>query len=127
VRADGSAPLKYQKTPEPKVSPEALTAAAASGEILTLKLRFKRPDADTSVLREYPLKSEGGRFNRASADFQFAAAVASFGMLLRGSQHRGDATFSGIEEIAAGAIGRDPGGYRAEFLDLVRRAKVLGR
>lgn len=124
ARGEGE-PLKYQKTPEVKPAPEALTPAAGSGEALTLKLRYKDPAGETSKLREFPLKSEAVRFNRASADFQFAAAVASFGMLLKNSQHRGDATFSAVEEIAAGAIGPDAGGYRAEFLDMVRKAKTL--
>mgnify|MGYP003342515013 CR=1 FL=1 len=70
-----------------------------------------------------PLANRGGEFAAASKDLRFAAAVASFGMLLRGSEYKGDATFSSIAEIAAGALGTDAGGYRAEFLDLVRKAR----
>lgn len=117
-------PLKYQHVPERRAA-EAFSEAAESGELLTLKLRYKRPDGQTSELREYPLTTEGNRFSRASDDFRFAAAVASFGMLLKGSQHRGDVTYSAVEEIASGAIGPDVGGYRTEFLDLVRKAKTL--
>ena len=59
-------------------------------------------------------------------DFQFAAAVASFGMVLRNSQHRGNSNLSAVAEIATGAIGADVGGYRAEFVDLVRKVQGLG-
>jgi hypothetical protein len=54
------------------------------------------------------------------------AAIASFGMLLRGSRHAGSGTLSEVAAIAGGALGPDAGGYRAEFLDLVRRAQQLG-
>jgi Ca-activated chloride channel family protein len=47
-------------------------------------------------------------------------------MLLRGSRHAGTATLSEVAAIAGGALGPDAGGYRAEFLDLVRRAQSLG-
>jgi hypothetical protein len=103
-----------------------LTAAAASGEILTLKLRYKEPEGQASKHSEYPLKNRGGKFNAASKDFQFAAAVASFGMHLRNSQYRGEGSLAATSEIAAGAIGEDKGGYRAEFVDLVRKAQALG-
>jgi Ca-activated chloride channel family protein len=91
-----------------------------------LKLRYKEPDGQTSKLLEYPLKDRGGQFNTASRDLQFAAAVASFGMILRGSEHRGAANLAAVAEIASATLGNDPGGYRAEFVDLVRKAQGLG-
>ncbi|HUE73323.1 MAG TPA: von Willebrand factor type A domain-containing protein [Pirellulaceae bacterium] len=103
-----------------------LTDAATSGEILTLKLRYKEPEGMASKLSEYPLKNRGGKFNAASKDFQFAAAVASFGMQLRNSQFRGEGNLAAVAEIAAASIGEDKGGYRAEFVDLVRKAQSLG-
>jgi Ca-activated chloride channel family protein len=93
---------------------------------LTLKLRYKEPDGVESRLVEFPLKDRGGQFHSASKDLQFAAAVASFGMILRGSEHRGSGTLASVAEIAGGAIGDDPSGYRAEFVDLVRKAQALG-
>jgi Ca-activated chloride channel family protein len=93
---------------------------------LTLKLRYKEPDGEASKLLEVPLKERGGQFNAASKDLQFAAAVASFGMILRGSEHKGSGNLAAVGEIAGGALGDDAGGYRAEFLDLVRRAQAVG-
>ena len=60
-----------------------------------------------------------------AADFQFAAAVAAFGMLLRNSEHKGDATLDAVEEIARASRGKDQHGYRAEFLELIARTKTL--
>ena len=43
-------------------------------------------------------------------------------MILRDSEHKGTATLPLVAEIAGTALGRDAAGYRAEFLDLVRKA-----
>jgi secreted protein with Ig-like and vWFA domain len=132
----GAEPLKYQPAP-PAATPAAqdkppfeqvgkpAIAGPTSRELLTVKLRWKRPDGDASTLVETPLAEQGGRFDAAPADFRFAAAVAAFGMILRDSEHKGTATLPLVAEIAGSALGRDAGGYRAEFLDLVRKAAGL--
>ena len=56
---------------------------------------------------------------------RFTSAVAAFGMLLRGSRHKGDASFAMVKKLAAAAVGPDKHGYRAEFLKLVDRAAAL--
>ena len=119
----GAEPLKYQRQ---EAEPAAVIDPHASSELLTVKLRSKRPNGDTSVLEEVPLADRGGAFERASADLRFASAVAAFGMILRGSEEKGDATLPLVAKIATGALGPDNGGYRAEFLDLVRKAEALG-
>jgi len=111
-------PLKYQKTaPRP--------AGDASGELLTIKLRYKQPDGDTSRLVSFPLSDEGRSFSKASADFRFASAVAAFGMLLRDSQYKGAYTFDAVIELAGSSRGPDEDGYRAEFIELAKRARSL--
>ena len=122
----GAEPLKYQPASEKGVHPSATDKppfGPASRELLTVKLRWKKPDGDASTLLEVPLAEQGGGFDAAPADFRFAAAVAAFGMILRESEHKGTATLPFVAEIAGGAMGRDAGGYRAEFLDLVRKAE----
>lgn len=115
--------LKYQR-PAPEPVGE-LTGAAASGELLTVRLRYKEPGGKRSKLLEFVAGDSDQRFGQASPDFQFAAAVASFGMVLRGSRYAGDVTLAAVEEFAVSGLGNDPGGYRAEFADLVRRARQL--
>jgi Ca-activated chloride channel family protein len=111
--------LKYQH------AVSANEPVADSKELLTLKLRFKPADGDTSTKVEFPLSDVGKAFGAATSDFKFAAAVASFGMLLRNSEHKGNATFDAVLEIATDGASHDPHGYRAEFLELVRKAKSL--
>ncbi len=99
---------------------------AASDELLTLKIRYKQPDGDKSTKLEFPVADAGEDFGKATADFKFASAVASFGMLLRNSQYKGNATYAAVAEIAQSTAGdRDPHGYRKEFVEMVKRAKEL--
>ena len=46
-------------------------------------------------------------------------------MLLKESPYKGKATYALVEELAAGSLTHDPGAYRAEFLQLVKKAKQL--
>jgi Ca-activated chloride channel homolog len=64
-------------------------------------------------------------YAKASGDFKFAASVASFGMVLRRSAHRGSATLDAALELAQEGLGSDQAGYRREFLNLIRRAKEV--
>lgn len=111
--------LKYQDT---EVSEEA----QQSDELLTLKLRYKQPDGDESILMEYPVLDEALPLDQTSDNFRFSAAVAEFGMLLRDSAFKGDATYQDVRELARSAMGEDETGYRLEFLQLVETAELLG-
>jgi Ca-activated chloride channel family protein len=91
---------------------------------LTLKIRYKAPEEDASKLISVSVEDSDAKFGAASRDFQFAAAVASFGMLLRNSQHKGNATYDAVLEIAQSAA-VESDSYRGEFLEMIRRAKEL--
>ena len=116
----GAEPLKYQQQPEPPVLKG--TDGKPSNDLLTVKLRWKQPEGSVSTLKEFPLADRGAAFEEASDDLRFASAVASFGMLLRGSKESGEMTYRKIGQIAGEALGADPGSYRTEFTDLVRKA-----
>lgn len=95
--------------------------------VLTVKLRYKQPDGEKSVLLQeaLPAKQADGELTAADADFRWAAAVASFGMQLRSSQYAGQYTLAAVDELAKAAIGEDPDAQRAEFLKLVAQAREL--
>ncbi|MGK2908502.1 MAG: YfbK domain-containing protein [Sphingobium sp.] len=113
--------LRYQPSPEP-AKPAADDKAK---EAFVLKLRHKQPDKDESVLREIPVGDVAKSFDKPTQDFQFAASVAAFGMLLRDSQYKGSANYALVEELAGASMTEDPGAYRAEFLQLVKKARAL--
>lgn len=107
-------PLKYQKVEAREDKPEA------SDELLTLKLRYKEPEANKSQLLTIPFTDEGTNFAGASLDFRFAASVVSFGMILRDSEFRGASNLPTILAAASESLGKDEFGYRKNFLDLVK-------
>lgn len=111
-------PLKYQQA-------APLSPAAEDGELLTIKLRYKQPMGKTSKLLSVAVKDEHQSLARASADFRFAAAVASFGLLLRGDLEKEKWTFADVTQLAGGSLGLDGRGYRAEFVQLVKQADQL--
>jgi len=101
---------------------DGLSKAAMSGELATVALRYKQPEASESQRLEVSIKNQPKRFEEASDDFRFAASVAGFGMYLRRSKHRGAIHAELLQRIASGAIGEDEAGYRSEFIDLIRKA-----
>ncbi len=113
-------PLKYQHTPKP-------TDTAHSGELLTVKLRYKAPDGDSSKLLSFPVRDDDMVLENASPDFKFASAVAAFGMLLRDSEHKGNAGYENVIQLALSGRGPDEYGYRAECINLMRNAKELSK
>lgn len=120
-------PLKYQAPAPVAASAQAVTGAV-SGDLLTVKLRYKAPDGDKSQLIEQAIPAgEVKPFDQASSDFQFAAAVAAFGMKLRDSSPEAGVSWEEIQKIARRNLGEDPGSYRAEFLTLVEKASGLNR
>jgi len=112
-------PLEYQSTDT------ALTSKAKTGELMTVKLRYKQPSGSKSKLLTVPVKDGDGTLESSSEDFRFAAAVAEMGLMLRGSKWRGKASWSQTYVMAKGALGKDPQGRRAELLDLVQKAAAL--
>src|SRR5205814_5322408 len=116
---------KDRQRVDPLVFQKADRAKALRDETLLVKLRFKRPGEDQSEPRDFFVVDEGTGYSRASDDFKFATAVAGFGMLLRDSPHKGTLSYAGVLELAASAMGKDPSGYRAEFVELVKKAQQL--
>lgn len=114
-------PLKYQQ------ATAVTSSAATTDEMLTIKFRYKKPSGDDkSILITRTLADDkGAGTGITSDDFRFASAVASFGMLLRNSEFKGDASYDKVLELARGAKGKDDEGYRAEFIRLVEAAKLL--
>jgi len=92
---------------------------------LTGKIRYKGPAGEQSLKREYPLKDAGLGFAAASSDFKLAAAVAGFGMILRDSPSKGTATLTDVAAWALAGLGDDAGGYRSEFVRLVKQAETI--
>lgn len=112
-------PLKYQRELAP------VRKTTHTGEILTVKFRYKAPDAEVSKLLEHAVRDELTTLSGASENFRFAASVAEFGMLLRQSEFRANASFDNVVNMAKKARGKDEDGYRSEFIRLAESAAML--
>ena len=109
--------LKYQQS-----------TPVASDELLTVKLRYKEPQGETSRKLEYPVKAvDITRTEGASEDFRFASAVAEFALLLEDSPFKGKASYDAVLARARDAKGTDEAGLRAEFIRLVETAQLCTR
>ena len=122
VPADSNEPvasvdeLKYQQT---DIKPSAME----TDEWLTVKFRYKAPKESQSKLIVHPVKQNS--VGIVSNNLPFSAAVASFGMILRDSEYKGESSYELVKRLASRAKGEDKLGYRAEFLKLVEQAEAL--
>jgi protein containing von willebrand factor len=108
---------------------KTLNDQANSGEIAFLKIRYKDPkekDAKSVEVTE-PLPFNNKKLSDTSVDFRFAASVAEFGMLLRESDNKANASYEQVVKLAEEATGDDPEGYRKEFVRLVKSAQLLAK
>ena len=106
--------LKYQKQ-----------VPVASGELLTVKLRYKLPNADTSTRIDQPVTSAAVTPAEPTEAFRFASAVAEFALLMKDSAYKGSASFDSVLKRARTAKGRDDDGWRAEFIRLAETAQLM--
>jgi Ca-activated chloride channel family protein len=111
-------PLKYQSNR--RIQEEDL-----SNELLTIKVRYKKPDGSTSMLLEKPVKNYAEEIEDVSDNLKFAAAVAEFGMILRESEFKGTSTLEGAAKLARASKGEDEDGYRSEMIRLIETVKSM--
>jgi Ca-activated chloride channel homolog len=135
-------PLKYQSTGEQKLNREQRIGRSGkkmdgngerlerkpgdyANELLTIKLRYKQPDGEKSVLYEQPVAARLETFEKSSDNLRFAAAVAMYGMILRDSEYLQQGTIEEVLQMAHRARGADHEGYRGEFIKLVNTSGSL--
>jgi Ca-activated chloride channel family protein len=111
-------PLKYQGKTAP-------SAAAVSGELMTVNVRYKPPQGDVSTKLSVVVKDDAKPIQQASDDYRFGVAVANVALLLRGSSDVKQSSLDSARQLAAGAVGQDVHGDRREFLAMVDEAKRL--
>jgi Ca-activated chloride channel family protein len=112
--------LKYQKT---EIKNESFT----NNEAVFVKIRYKRPNSNSSNLLEFSLQYNPIDFIDSSNNLQWAAVVAEFGLLLRESKFKGNANYEQVLDISRRSKGEDREGYRKEFIDLVKKTRELAK
>lgn len=94
-------------------------AGVENGEWLNLKIRYKAPESDKSELCTYPVTEEA-YMEQPTEDFYFAAAVAEFGLLVRDSEYKKDASFENVRELLK-QVDTEADEYKDEFVYLVKK------
>ncbi len=117
--------LRYQKNVKGHSKRSWSSILGLQSELATVKLRYKQPNEDKSQLLQSTVYNSKQKIEKASENIRFASAVAEFGMLLRGSQYRGQANWSALVERAQAALGEDEQGYRSEFIRLAEAASRI--
>jgi Ca-activated chloride channel family protein len=112
----GIDPLKYQQ-------PGAVSANARLDETMTVKVRYKQPEASESTLMAVTVPTRTGM----TPELGFASAVTEFGMLLRDSEFKGKSSFANVRQLATTFKGADAHGHRAEFIRLIDAAESVSR
>lgn len=110
-------PLKYQSNEK--------YVLKNSEEIMTIKLRYKKPKEETSQLITHPVMDHHTGLAGSSDNFRFSAAVAEFGLMLRNSTYKQQSSYQQVISLARSAKGNDKQGYRGEFIRLVEAATSL--
>ena len=98
-----------------------------NNEIMTIKFRYKKPDEDVSKLITKTVIDEPLTLVNTSENFRFSAAVASFGMLLRNSSFKQNASYQQVINLAKSSKGADENGYRHEFIKLVEAVNSIAK
>lgn len=85
--------------------------------VAIVRVRYKEPDGETSSLVEGFVDDDK---RNVDADAAFAQCVAEFGLLCRGEIEETEGQLDNIITRAKAALGNDDGGYRSEFIQLVK-------
>lgn len=109
--------LKYQRN--------ALTDISQAHELATVKFRYKKPNGKTSTEMTHIIGDTRKTLEQANTNVRFATSVAMFGMLLKDSKYKGEASYEKVLAYGKNAKGADEDGYRSEYLELVKKAKKM--
>ncbi len=113
-----AAESKYTKKPDAEKNGDGAPETQETDELLTINIRYKKPDADTSILLEYPI-TRAVTGEKMSDDMSWAAGVAQIGMLIKNSEYSGTSDMNEVRERLKTIDQNDD--FREEFIYLIRR------
>jgi len=117
IGADQSITALYEIIPTPNLD--------KSPPAFNIEFRYKDPKSSISKGLTLDIKDKNTLFENASDRHRFASAVASYGLLLRDSQYKGNTSFEYIKKWAEDSKSHDLYGYKNEFIDLIDLANDI--
>jgi Ca-activated chloride channel family protein len=122
-------PLKYSLNNTGKknqqIHQQNEIAEELKNELMTVKIRYKKPEENQSKKLIFTLKDNNRKFESTGCDFKLATAVAEFGMILRNSRYKGELTIEDALKLARESVSKDPFGYRKELISIMEKFKRL--
>lgn len=117
IKARGSSTRYYEQ----KVKPMGF-----ENELMQIKIRYK-PEIETDATSNRLITRivNDTSTHSGSVNFKFATAVAEFGMLLRDSKFKADASYEQVLRLAQAGRGKDKHGHRRAFFDLVSKTRDM--
>ncbi|UAB84177.1 von Willebrand factor type A domain-containing protein [Zunongwangia sp. SCSIO 43204] len=91
----------------------------------TVDFRYKLPDSDVSIPIQLEIFDEAKTFSESSDFMKFTAGISAFSMLLSDSEYKGTSSYDQVLEWINSTNLRDEHGFKAEFKDIVTKAKDL--
>jgi Ca-activated chloride channel family protein len=110
---------------ETRYQKPAMTEMASSEEMMFLKIRYKLPNDQTSILIEEPVTPRFKSESELSESFRFGSSVVEFALILRDSKYKGSANLNRVQEQVKSAFAFDPEGYRRSFLSMVEMTEEM--
>ena len=120
----------YEIVPTKKFT-ECLTSASGSKDVIaTFDFRYKKSLSSPSIPLQVDVAVndmfKDGKLMPLSENLSFAAGVAAYGMILKSSEYKGNATFDMATELVQNSLGFDPHHYRADFLEIIKHVAEYG-
>ena len=100
-----------------------LNDAANASPFGTFDFRYIKPHETQSRPLSHSIESEVTPISQSSENMRFVTAVTGFGLQMKQSKYKGNATKSMVLELGSNAVSFDPNGFRAEFLELVKNVE----
>ena len=111
------------------VQPAAVRADKPRDEIFSIHLQYadvRGGDHKIDMVRtDEEFARQDNHNNTTSADFNLASAIATYGMVLQNSPHKGEASLDMALELALDGAKNDPTGERAKLVELIRQTKKI--
>lgn len=103
-----------------------------NSDLAFFKVRYKKPEGRKSTKIEKLISPEVLKNDKVLKSTKLALAVAEFGLLLRNSEFKQNASYENVLNLAANAnngmtINEDIDGIRSDFIKLVNTAKILSK
>ncbi|MDX1565071.1 MAG: DUF3520 domain-containing protein, partial [Phycisphaeraceae bacterium] len=126
-------PLRYAKKPAGDPKPKIELEEKHNNELLFVRIRYKKPEAEKSVKIAFPVQDSGTKYAESTDDFKVAATTAGLGLMLRDSKYKGDLNYDKLLKMAETVVdarkeaGDEAPGHRRELIKMIRQAKMLSQ